>query len=355
MVVTETTTKTAPKITEKAHPTGQTVTPERIMQAVWGFTVPLIIESGVKHRVFDLLDKGPRTLEQLTAETGASQRGLRILCNALVGIDLLRKDGDRYTLTPESQAFLVTGKPGFQGGIFKHISDQLVPAWLKLDEVVRTGKPQRAVNDQTTGGEFFQKFVEDIFPMSYAAATVLAEHLRLPDAKQPVRVLDIAAGSGVWGIALAESSLQVRVTAVDWPAVIPVTKRIAKRHNVADRFTYVEGDMSKVDLGAGHTIATLGHIIHSEGETSSRTLIKRVFDALAPGGTIVISEWTPNQTRTGPANALIFAVNMLVNTDEGDTYTFEEIRSWLSDVGFTAVRQLEAPAPSPLILATKPK
>jgi ubiquinone/menaquinone biosynthesis C-methylase UbiE len=348
---TETTTHAPTHGTETAH---GNVTPERIMQFAWGFTIPLMIEAAVRNRLFDALDKGPKTLDQLCHETNTSPRGVRMVCNALVGVDLLRKHGERYSLSPESQNFLVTGKPGFQGGIFKHISTQLIPGWLNLEQIVKTGKPTRAVNQQGEGAEFFQQFVEDIFPMSYQAAQKLAEELRLPESRTPISVLDIAAGSGVWGIALAEKSLQVRVRAVDWEKVLPVTKRVAKRHNVADRFTFVPGDLATADLGSNHHVATLGHIIHSEGEQKSRELIKRIYDALAPGGTIAIAEWTPNDHRTGPANALIFAVNMLVNTDEGDTYTFNEIRTWLEQAGFMNVRQLEAPAPSPLILATKP-
>jgi len=331
-----------------------TVTPERLMQFAWGYAVPLMIEAGIKNRVFDSLDAGPKTAEQLAKETGASARGLRMLANALVAFQFLAKDAQqRYSLTPESAAFLVTTKPSFQGGIFKHISSQLIPKWLKLDEIVRGGRPVELVNDQSEGAKFFEQFVEDIFPMSYGAAKTLGEHLKIKDAKQPVRVLDLAAGSGVWGIALAQQSPQVKVTAVDWPGVLPVTRRVAERHKVADRFTFVAGDLHDADFGAGHTIATLGHILHSEGEPRSRALLKKTAKSLAPGGTIAIAEFLANDDRTGPPNAMIFAVNMLVNTQHGDTFTVPEIRQWLTEAGFTDVRTLDGPGPSPMILATK--
>ena len=112
-------------------------------------------------------------------------------------------------------------------------------------------------------------------------------------------------------------------------------------------------DMSDAPFGSGYDIATLGHILHSEGEQRSRALLKRVFDALAPGGTIAIQEFLVNDERTGPPMGLIFAVNMLVNTDHGDTYSFNEIAGWLRDAGFVDARTLESPGPSPLILATK--
>jgi ubiquinone/menaquinone biosynthesis C-methylase UbiE len=328
--------------------------PDRIMQLGWGYAPPLIIEAAVKHRLFDLLDASPRTAPQLAREAGASLRGVSAICNALVGLQLMARDGGRYKLTPESAAFLVSSKPGYQGAFFRHVSSQLIPNWLALDKVVRTGKPASLVNSEKEGAEFFGEFVEAIFPMSYAAARTLGEHLGIAKAKTPVSVLDLAAGSGVWGIALAEQSSEVRITAVDWPSVLKVTQRIAQRHGVADRLAVVPGDILKARFGKNHQVATLGHILHSEGRARSRKLLQRTFDALAPGGTIAIMEFLVNQDRTEPVIGLLFAVNMLVNTEAGDTFSFEEISGWLKQAGFTKPRLIEVPAVSPLILATKP-
>lgn len=166
--------------------------------------------------------------------------------------------------------------------------------------------------------------------------------------------MDLAAGSGVWGIALAQSTEQVHVTAVDWPEVIEVTERTVAGFGLTARYTFMEGDLATVDFGTGHHVATLGHILHSEGESRSRALIKKAFNALQSGGTIAIQEFLVNADRTGPLPSLIFAVNMLVNSDEGYTLSFEEISSWLVDAGFVAPRTLSTPGASPLILATKP-
>jgi hypothetical protein len=225
-----------------------------------------------------------------------------------------------------------------------------------LTEIVRSGKPAAAVNVEGEGAAFFQKFVEDIFPLSRQAAVGLANHLKLADTKSRVSVLDLASGSGVWGVSLAEKSPYVSVTAVDWPAVLPVTRRVVERHGLAERFAYVAGDLGDVDFGRGHDIATLGHILHSEGIERSKMLLKKTFDAMAPGGTIAIAEWLVNDDRSGPPPGLIFAVNMLVNTERGDTFSFGEIARWLSAAGFVSARVLEElPCPSPLILATKPR
>jgi ubiquinone/menaquinone biosynthesis C-methylase UbiE len=332
--------------------TAPPVTPERIMQFAWGYVPPLVLEAAIKNRVFDTLDAGPKTIQEVQAATGASERGLTAIMNVLVGFDFLsRDDQGRYSLTPESAAFLVSTKPAFQGGFISHCSQHLIPKWLRLNDVVMTGKPVEAVNQEGTGAEFFQKFVTDLFPLNYAAAQALAQHLA---ASGPVQVLDLAAGSGVWGIALAQGSDNVRVTAVDWPDVIPVTRKTAARFGLGERFSFIEGDLMTVDFGSNYTIATLGHILHSEGETRGRALLLKTFQALQSGGTIAIAEFLVNPDRRGPANGLIFAVNMLVNTDNGNTYSFEEIARWLKDAGFTNARTLDSPGPSPLILATKP-
>jgi len=334
-------------------PTSAQVTPERILQFAWGYVPPLVLEAAIRHRVFDVLDAGSKTIAGVSAETGASERGLTAIMNALVGLGFLTKDTHAvYSLTPESATFLVSTKPGFQGGLIRHCSEHLIPRWLSLNEVVATGRPVTPVNQQDSGSEFFQNFVNDIFPMSFPAAQALAHHFNANG--QPTRVLDLAAGSGVWGIALAQSSDQIRVTAVDWPGVIPVTKKTVARFGLSDRFSFIAGDLQEADFGDGYDLATLGHILHSEGEERSRALLAKTFAALAPGGTISIAEFLVNSDRTGPLNGLFFAVNMLVNTDTGDTYSFEEIAGWLSEAGFIDARTLESPGPSPLILATKP-
>ncbi|HEY8750871.1 MAG TPA: methyltransferase [Tepidisphaeraceae bacterium] len=336
-----------------ANTSGQ-VTPERLSQMAWGYAMPLIIEAAMQLNVFDLLAGGAKTAQQVSSETGASMRGIRMVLNALTAADLLKKDGGgQYTLGPESAAFLVSTSPGFQGGIFRHISRQLLPVWMNLTEVVKTGKPPRPMNLEGPGAEFFLQFVEDIFPLSYGAAKILGQTLGLAGKPGPVRVLDLAAGSGVWGIGLAQQSPGVTVTAVDWANVLPATRRVAAKFGLADRFTFVAGDLLEAGFGTGHHIATLGHILHSEGEARSRALLKKTYEALAPGGTIAIAEFIANEQRTGPGNAMIFAVNMLVNSEEGDTFTFAEMKSWLSEAGFKYVRTLDAPGPSPLILATK--
>jgi 3-hydroxy-5-methyl-1-naphthoate 3-O-methyltransferase len=176
---------------------------------------------------------------------------------------------------------------------------------------------------------------------------------RTHQSKDEVRVLDLAAGSGIWELR-SQKSPRVQVTAVDWSGMVPTTKRITQKFDVGDRFKFSEGDLLQADFGNGYDITTLGHILHSEGEERSRKLLKKTALALKSGSTIAIGEWLVNEERTEPLNRLMFAVNMLVNTERGDTFSFNEIRRWLEEAGFKNARILEAPGPSPLLLATKP-
>jgi len=331
------------------------VTPDRIMQYAFGYAPTLILEAAIRNKVFDAIDDSPKTVAEISQITGASERGLRAILNALVGFEFVsRDDAGRYSNAPDASMFLVTSKQSFFGGILQHTSEALLPKWLPIAEVVRTGRPSYHVNQKDEGAPFFVELVKDIFPMSYKAAQALGQVMNVAQSTSPVKVLDIAAGSGVWGIAVAQQSANVTVAAVDWPEVLDVTRMYAQRFGLADRFSFVAGDILEADFGSGFTLATLGHILHSEGEARSKQLLSKVFASLAPGGTIAIAEMIPNEDRRGPVFPLIFAVNMLVNTDEGDTFTFNEMKGWLEAAGFKDVRSVEAPSPSPLILATKP-
>ena len=341
------------------------LTPERLREVGFGYTWPLIISAAVNNRVFDSLQGGAKTVKQLKKETGASERGLRAIADALVGLELLKKhrpakgrnrrgEQPKYSLTPESQAFLISDAPGTLAGFFGSMMPVMLSRWLQLTEIVRDGRPAVAVNQEPEGTEFFSQLVETIIPMSYPAAQKLGDHLKVSKPKQQLRALDLAAGSGIWGIALAQKAPHVRVTAVDWAGMIPTTKRITEKFGARDQFDFIEGDLLEVNFGNGYDIATLGHILHSEGEARSRELLKKTFRALKHGGTIAVAEWLVHDERTGPPDSLRFAVQMLVNTERGDTFSFNEIKTWLEEAGFKKVRKLHAPGPSPLILATKP-
>jgi len=329
------------------------VTPERLLQFAFGYAPPLMIGTAVELGVFDALDAGPKTAAELAKTLKVSERGLQILMNGLVGFELLGKNGDRYLLTPETATYLISSKPIHLGGLFRSLCTCQIPGWLHLADVVRTGRPVEDVTGSAEAGEFFKELVPSLFALNYAPAQALARALTFPPGQTP-RVVDLAAGSGVWGIATAQQHPQARVTAVDLEAVIPVTRKTVAGLGLENRFDFITADVLKADIGSGYTVAIIGHLLHGLGVKDSQHLIRRVAAALAPGGTIAIAEYLVNKDRTGPPHGLNFAVNMLVFTEQGDTFSFEEISGWLQEAGFQNARLVEAPAPSPLILATKP-
>ncbi|MBT9330748.1 methyltransferase domain-containing protein [Acidipila sp. 4G-K13] len=322
------------------------------MQMAWGFALPLAIQSAVTNHIFDTLAGGGKTPEEIAAATGVAMRGLPFLLNILTEAGLLKAEGERYALTAESERFLVSSSPAFHGVFFAHVHD-LIEHWLALPEAIRTGVSTIQVNEQSGGAEFFESFVEAIFPTSYPAAQTLARALRLGEVQDEFRVVDLGAGSGVWGIAAAQASPRVHVTAVDWPNVLNVTRRVAARMGVAEQFDFLAGNLRDVALPGGTDLITIGHILHSEGERHSRSLLERCYAALKPGGRIAIQEFLLNDDRRGPMQPLMFGLNMLVHTTEGSVWSAAEIGGWLRDAGFTDVELLPAPGPSPLILARK--
>ena len=332
----------------------QQITPMRVIQMGWAFVMPLAIESAVRTRIFDVLDEHPKTIAQVCQETACSPRGVEPLVNFLVAIELLRRSADGvYSLTPESSAFLVSNKPSFHGGFICHLTADLIPKFLELEQVVRTGHPARSVNREAEATAFFKNFVEDLMPLNFPAARTLAQHLASSRKTETTKILDIAAGSGVWGIAVCQAFASATLTAVDFPEVLEVTRSVVSRFGLNGRFHGIAGDVLRVDLGAGYSIATLGHILHSEGEERSREILHKVYEALAPQGTVAIAEFVLNEDRTSPPAAAYFNLNMAVNTENGRAFTGSELQRWLEEAGFRNVRTLEIPGPSPLVLAEK--
>lgn len=267
------------------NPNGQQqVTPMRLIQMGWLFITPLAIESAVRIRIFDVLDACPKTLAQICQETGCAERGVEPLANFLVALELLRKNADGlYSLTPESATFLVSGKPSYHGGFICHLTIDLVPKFLELEQVVRTGQPARSINRQAEATAFFKNFVGDLLPVNFPAARALGQHLASIRKSATTSILDIAAGSGVWGIAAAQAFPTATLTAIDFPEVLEVTRSVVARFGLSDRLREIAGDVLQVEFGTGFSVAVLGHILHSEGEERSRALLHKVYKSRASG------------------------------------------------------------------------
>ncbi len=325
---------------------------EQLMQMTFSFAPSRVLSSALQLDIFSQIAAGHQAAADVAGATGASERGVAMLLDALASLGLLIKTSDRYELTPVARDFLVRSSPTYAGTMME--DDRLWNSWSQLTEVVRTGKPVRIIEEQERAEEFFPMLVRSLHVMNTEPARRLAEALGAGAAHRGLSVVDVACGSGIWGIAVAEADPGARITAQDFPGVFKVTREFVKRHNLEDRFEYLPGDLKEVDFGRErYDLALLGNIVHSEGERSSRDLFRRLHDGLRPGGRIAIIDMIPNEERTGPPFALLFAINMLVNTEEGSTYTLSEYTDWLKGAGFSRVETADIASHSPAIIGHK--
>jgi len=344
----------AAKMNRQEATNANEVSPARLLEGTFSFAITCVLMTAVELDVFTAMGRGANTVEKLAEETSCSPRGLRILLDALVGSGYLTKDKVSYLLTPFSATYLSKQSRMYAGGVALH-SRQLRDNWDNLTEAVRTGSVRRAVEAAGDQGEFFSQFVGSLCGLNTPAAEGVARLLWTSDPPSPCYVLDIGAGSGVWSLALAQRVPHARVTVADWPTVIEkATKQFVARANATDRYGYLPGDFREVAFGeSAFDVAYLGHICHSEGAENSRKLFQRIHHALRRGGKLVIADMLPDEGRREATLALLFAVNMLVNTEDGDTFTLGEYRQWLGSSGFGDVQALDVPAPSPVIVATR--
>jgi ubiquinone/menaquinone biosynthesis C-methylase UbiE len=326
---------------------------ETLIQMHWAGMASRALSSAVQLRVFSHIAAGHTTSKEIARAAGASERGIRMLLNALVGYEFLSKSGDRYGLTPLASEYLVQDSPNYMGHIME-IGDLMELPWEHLTETIRTGRPFHRVEEQGMAEQFFPRLVRSLHVLNREPARSAAQALCGSDSRSDMQVVDLGCGSGVWGIAIAEANPLARITAQDFPGMLDVTREFVKRHGVAERYDFLAGDVKHLHLGQNRfDLAILGNVVHSEGEQSSRDLFKRVFRAMRSRGKIAIIDMIPNDDRTGPAYPLLFALNMLVHTEAGDTYTLPEYTAWLNEAGFRRVETADIGSPSPMIVGTK--
>ncbi len=325
-----------------------------LMQIQFSFAASRILLTALELDVFTPLALGEKTATDLVNTTGYSARGLPMLLDALVPLGLLSKRDGRYALTPLSENYLVKGKPSYIGAALVPAHRQMLASWNQLAESVRTGKPYAVVEEQKAAEEFFPDLVRWLHVSNAEPARRLAEELKARISKNPV-VLDVACGSGIWGIRFAQAESTANVIANDYPKVLDtVTRGYVEREGVSARYRYAPGDIKEAQLPRESCdLILLGNIIHSEGEAASRSIFRKCFELLKPGGLVAIIDMIPNDERTGPPFALIFALNMLVNTATGSTYTLSEYRNWLAEAGFGEVTTIDVASHSPVIVARK--
>jgi ubiquinone/menaquinone biosynthesis C-methylase UbiE len=329
------------------------VTPQRIIEDMWAGWRAQTVVAGIELDIFTHIAAGKHTAEEIARSVSASEHGTQRLLDALVALGYLSKKDNSYGLEPISETFLIRDK-GLYIGEMAYTTKLTWEMWSKLTDVVRSGRSIDSVDREEVGREFFPKLVAALFPLSFGASRAAVAALPKEARNRIKNILDVAAGSGAWSIAFAQGIPDSHVTVVDFPEVTPITRQFTERFGLANNYNYIEGNMRDVDFGSErYDLVILGHIIHSEGEKWGKKLIKKSYRALKDGGLLLIAEIIPNDARTGPPIPLLFGLNMLLHTEQGEVFTMREYREWLKGAGFKKVRTIEAPSPSPLILATK--
>ncbi|MDL1871776.1 methyltransferase domain-containing protein [Deltaproteobacteria bacterium PRO3] len=329
------------------------IQPELIQNIHWGFYKTQVLASAVEVDVFTSIHAGNATVEKIARGTGLPLRSARMLLDALVGMGLLGKTRGLYKLEPEAKAFLVRGESNFLGAALQ-FDDFSRQGWTSLTEALRLGRPVGTAQAAGDRKAFFQELVKRIFPVSYASGVALCKKLGVGKTLRGQRVLDVGCGSAAWSIAFALADPTTKVVGIDYPEVIEVAQGYVQRFRLQKNYEFREGDFHQLPFEAeGYDLVILGHICHMEGEAATRKLLKKSFDALKPGGKLLVAEFIANDLRTGPELPLLFALNMLLHTEHGDVFTAKELKRWLNFVGFKKVAALAVQYPASVMVATK--
>ncbi len=274
--------------------------PEKIFEALTRYQQTFALKAGVEVDLFTAIGEGANEPASLAKRTQAAERGIRILADYLTVQGFLNKENGKYALTPDSAVFLDKRSPAYMGGMAEFL-----------------------VSAQNLGS---------MSAMAVPMAGILAQ--MIAPGSGPIRVLDIAAGHGMYGVTVARNLPNVHVTAVDWPAVLEVAKENAAKSGVADRYSTRPGSAFDADLGEGYDYVFITNFLHHFDPATNEKLLHRFHAALKPGGKALTVEFVPNPDRVTPPMAAAFSLVMLAHTDAGDAYTFAEYEKMFHAAGF---------------------
>ena len=318
-----------------SSPAAQQPTPQLFFQTANSYQRTEALKAAVELEVFTAIGEGRETVPEIAKRCQTSERGMRILCDFLCIMALLNKDGQRYSLTLDSAVFLNGNSPAYLGGTLEFLlSPELTAGFKNIAEAVRKGGTIMPDEGTVTAeNPIWVKFARAMVPMMAMPAQLLA---KLVDdaADRKLRVLDIAAGHGLYGIAFAKNNPLTEVTALDWPKVLEVATENAAAAGVSDRHSTIAGSAFDVDYGAGYDVVLLTNFLHHFDPPTNEKLLRKVHAALADGGRAVTLEFVPNDDRISPPEAAGFSMMMLGGTPAGDAYTFAELERMASNAGF---------------------
>ncbi len=293
------------------------------------------LRAAIELDLFTLVAAGQRTTTQIAAACQASPRGIRILADFLTILGFLRKHDDQYELMPDADVFLTRKSPAYLGGVLEFmLTPELQDCFQHLTEAVRRGGT--ATSDEGTvshDNPIWVSFARAMGPMMQLPAQLLAD-LVGGDRQQPLRVLDVAAGHGLFGIAIAKHYPQSRITALDWPNVLAVAAENAQRAGIADRHTLRPGSAFDIDWGGPYDVVLLTNFLHHFDVPYLPTIGGESSRALGPGGRAITLDFIPEADRITPPTTATFALTMLATTARGDAYTFAEYKQIFAQAGF---------------------
>lgn len=294
-----------------------------LRKLLMGFQASRVILTANNLKVFDLLIT-PRSAVESSQALQTDLRATEILLDALAGIGLLKKSGGKYGNTSIANHLLVSQAPASLVGMVQHV-DTLWKNWSALDEVMKTGLPARKARDHGT-------FIRAMHSNALLRAKDVVNSL---DLKGVHSALDLGGGPGTYGMEMAKKG--VSVTLYDLPETIAVAKDIIASSGVKN-IGFREGNFLSEPIGVGYDLVFISQVLHVFPEQENRAIIEKARDALNPRGRIAIQEFFMENDRTSPAPSALFSVNMLINSNAGRCYSPQEIKKWLADAGFRAVK-----------------
>ncbi len=311
------------------------LTPAIIFDMLQAHQRTAALKAAIDLDVFRAIGEGPGDVASIARHCSASERGIRILCDFLTINGVLTKVDGRYRHTPTSAVFLDPRSPSNMASIAQFLGNQeLRQPFQQLAEIVRTGRTVLP-GDGSVEPEnpIWVQFAETMAPMMAPMVGPLGEVV-LEGSTEPMRVLDIAAGHGLFGIEIARQNPRARVTGLDWAPVLRVALDNARRAGVEDRYDMLPGSAFEVDFGGPYDAVLLTNFLHHFDRPTCVGLLKKVHKALRAGGRAATLEFVPNEDRVSPPMPAAFAMTMLATTVAGDAYTFSDLSDMYREAGF---------------------
>jgi len=324
--------------------------PAELMEIVNGFRLSRIILTAYELNIFDHLAGRSCSSRDIASLINADPRATDRLMNVAVALGLLEKKHGLFINSGFAEKFLVSSSPDFFGGM-RHTAD-LWRKWDTLTKVIRKGSAvDMEDNFNERGTNWIEAFIAAMHTRGVSQGRELALELDLSKTR---RSLDVGGGSGAFTFAFIEKNPDIRAVIFDLPNVVPVTQKYIDRVDLNARVATLAGNYLTDDLGQGFDLVLMSAIIHINDPLENRELIKKGADALEPGGQLVIMDHLMNEDRTEPLQGAVFAINMLVGTKHGDTYTIDEIRGWMQDAGLKDINTINTPSGTQYITGLKP-